>query len=335
MSAPVATKTLGIIKALVIAVVVIAIVVGGALIVADLTPNKLGLGSIAISGTPLNQIDMGDGTTMADIKIKDIFSAIKSLTADSNDLEKSYQNEDKISTDTSKVDEALKGTNVSTSGDKVDYTTILDNKVIYPEEKEIQYTSQDLGTIMSSLLDSAMSQVAKVQPDTMVLLSNKPLFINAGGDTIVGSQQNTSTPQLNVSLVSFGIVSENGDSFLRFVVKIDLANVIDQLTEVMPSQIMNLLGGKIPTAVFIEVKNNLVISNNQLSAGNNTTILINNNTALTSLAFNLAGNEINPIKDQAVELVVGTFCKLVNNLGKVQSIDNGKIILKTYTALDK
>ncbi len=320
MAAPIVRG--GILKAIITTVVVLAVIVGVVALVANITPNQVGLGNININGQTLN--DLG----LADYKVKDIFTAIKSLSEDATAFI-----DNPIDAEAEASAEALLGGSSIVDGTgQVDYTAIYTDKVVYDEVAEIEYQDVELGALANNCLQQLIVTNA-LNGQAVLVYNGNQIPSNVLRE---GTQYTINDFEIKIEALTITVAET---THVNIVVSFDLS-ALTQDPQVQPilDAIENTGFIKIPDPLKVIVAANIEViydaTTETISFGTDSTILLQNNQLLTDSLFALLNEQAESIKSMAINQVGEVFCRIVNNLGKVKSIENGKIVFETFTLSD-
>ncbi|HPG92568.1 MAG TPA: hypothetical protein PK675_04075 [Clostridia bacterium] len=320
MAAPIVRG--GILKAIITTVVVLAVIVGVVALVANITPNQVGLGNININGQTLN--DLG----LADYKVKDIFTAIKSLSEDATAFI-----DNPIDAEAEASAEALLGGSSIVDGTgQVDYTAIYTDKVVYDEVAEIEYQDVELGALANNCLQQLIATNA-LNGQAVLVYNGNQIPSNVLRE---GTQYTINDFEIKIEALTITVAET---THVNIVVSFDLS-ALTQDPQVQPilDAIENTGFIKIPDPLKVIVAANIEViydaTTETISFGTDSTILLQNNQLLTDSLFALLNEQAESIKSMAINQVGEVFCRIVNNLGKVKSIENGKIVFETFTLSD-
>jgi len=320
MAAPIVRG--GILKAIITTVVILAVIVGVAALVANITPNQVGLGNISINGQTLR--DLG----LADYKVKDIFTAIKSLSADTSAMIDNPIDEEAEAN----AEALLGGSNIVDETGQVDYTAIYTDKVVYDESTQIIYQDAELGALANNCLQQLIATSAFNGQGVMVYAGSQipPVALREG------IQYTINDFEIKIEALTITVAEK---TYVNIVVSFDLSK-FTQDPQVQPvlTAIENTGLVKIPNPLKVIIAAKIEVihdaATETITFGTDSSILLQNNQLLTDSLFALLKEQAESIKSIAINQVGEVFCRIVNNLGKVKSIENGKILFETFTLSD-
>ncbi len=304
----------GALKALIGVLVVVVILVGAIIGLVNLTPRQLGLQGAVIQGKTL------DEHGLADYKFKEIIEAFKDLTKDAEGIEEQLVENRVDGQSQTKAEENLKGGTAESSG-KIDYTSLYQNKVYYSESKQIEYTDDSLGAIMNNVLSSASISLDG---------GAKEVFLsNAGIEALAARSVGISG--VTVKIAELTLDARDGKINMRIIAIIDLTQIRnDPAVKEILDKISGLVKIPDPLKVVAEINVELVHdkANNTIAPSGNGTVIIQNSRTVTDILFSVQ----NQITEDGIASYLGdAVCRIINNLGKVTSVENGKIVFQTYT----
>ncbi len=190
-----AKKKIGCLGTTLIIILVIVLILGAAaLIVANMTPEKLGFADMALfNGQSLR--DMG----LADTKIKELIPIVMSLV--NPPKEGDIITNAPAQEDAAAADGKLGGSSLlDPSTGKPDYSGILDGKVTFTEKGQLDIKDRELAYIFNSVLQSAASDAAF-----------------------------DSLRELNATIAEITLYSQDGKIYMRAVLKADIAQYVSQV----------------------------------------------------------------------------------------------------------
>lgn len=320
MAAPIVRG--GILKAIITTVVILAVIVGVAALIANVTPNQVGLGNININGQTLN--DLG----LADYKVKDIFTAIKSLSADTSAMIDNPIDEEAEAN----AEALLGGSSIVDGSGQVDYTAIYNDKVVYDESTQIEYQDVELGALANNCLQQLIATSAFNGQGVMLYAGNQipPVALREGMEYTINDFD------IKIEALTITVAEK---THVNIVVSFDLTKLTqDPQVQSVLATIENTGIIKLPNPLKIIVAANIEViydaASESISFGTDSSILLQNNQLLTDSLFALLNEQAESIRSMAVNQVGEIFCRIVNNLGKVKSIENGKIVFETFTLSD-
>ena len=336
MATPVVAKG-GFIKAIISLVVVVAIVLVVVLVVADLTPNKLGLGNVAVNGSTINELGLGD------TKVKDIFTAIKDLNKESADVEKEIVTEevpkdaaaanDKLSqagVELVKTEEETKPsvTDPNPTTQKITYSSLLTTPLYTETPQEISLESAEVGTIMNEIFSSFTTTPSANNVIGQNIFVSTKMPVRLASETFDTA---AAIKTFKITIKQCVIEVIDGKNILHIIGTADLSSVVEEINAQIKTSAI-----KFPSSIVADLKLELAVKDEKIYVSAINSVMLNNSEAFTNLAFSLADKFIQlqegvNLKQFISQYLGDTFCTVINNLGRVLSIDNGKIKIVTRT----
>lgn len=291
---------------LIVVLVLVLVIVGGGLIVLNMTPADLGIADMELfEGETLASLGL------ADVKLKEIPKFLNELM--NPDESKILENQFNATEEQGKAEENIANSSVAKkeNGD-IDYSSIVTDKIIYPTKQNIEYKDTTLAYIFNQMVaDGSESSDEAVE------------FLQ----------------ELNASISE---VSIKEDGTLRIVAYIELASLTDDLKSALDEAGVGSFV-KIPDKVYlvsysgltIDAEGNLVTQSKSLKINDSDSPI---STAIMKVLAKKA-NEVASEEGQQVdtsEAVVNgkigeAFVAVVSNLGKPVEVKAGGIVVETYT----
>jgi len=295
-----------IIVPLVTILVLVLVVVGGGLIVLNMTPADLGLADVELfEGETLATLGL------ADIKLKEIPKFLKELM--NPDETKILENQFDATQEQGKAEENIANSSVQKkeNGD-IDYSSIATDKIIYPTKQNIEYNDTTLAYIFNQMVaDGAESSDEAVE------------FLQ----------------ELDASIAE---VSIKEDGTLRIVAYIDLSSLTGELKQALDEAGVGSFV-KIPERVYLVSYSGLSIDAEGKLVAESKSLKINDSDSPISNAIMKVlarkANEVAEDEGQQIDtsenVVNGkigeAFVAVVSNLGKPIEVKAGAIVVETYT----
>ncbi len=295
-----------IIVPLVTILVIVLVVVGGGLIVLNMTPADLGLADVELfEGETLATLGL------ADIKLKEIPKFLKELM--NPDETKILENQFDATQEQGKAEENIANSSVQKkeNGD-IDYSSIVTDKIIYPTKQNIEYNDTTLAYIFNQMVaDGAESSDEAVE------------FLQ----------------ELDASIAE---VSIKEDGTLRIVAYIDLSSLTGELKQALDEAGVGSFV-KIPERVYLVSYSSLSIDAEGKLVAESKSLKINDSDSPISNAIMKVlarkANEVAEDEGQQIDtsenVVNGkigeAFVAVVSNLGKPIEVKAGAIVVETYT----
>lgn len=295
-----------IIVPLVTILVLVLVVVGGGLIVLNMTPADLGLADVELfEGETLATLGL------ADIKLKEIPKFLKELM--NPDETKILENQFDATQEQGKAEENIANSSVQKkeNGD-IDYSSIVTDKIIYPTKQNIEYNDTTLAYIFNQMVaDGAESSDEAVE------------FLQ----------------ELDASIAE---VSIKEDGTLRIVAYIDLSSLTGELKQALDEAGVGSFV-KIPERVYLVSYSGLSIDAEGKLVAESKSLKINDSDSPISNAIMKVlarkANEVAEDEGQQIDtsenVVNGkigeAFVAVVSNLGKPIEVKAGAIVVETYT----
>lgn len=295
-----------IIVPLVTILVLVLVVVGGGLIVLNMTPADLGLADVELfEGETLATLGL------ADVKLKEIPKFLKELM--NPDETKILENQFDATQEQGKAEENIANSSVQKkeNGD-IDYSSIVTDKIIYPTKQNIEYNDTTLAYIFNQMVaDGAESSDEAVE------------FLQ----------------ELDASIAE---VSIKEDGTLRIVAYIDLSSLTGELKQALDEAGVGSFV-KIPERVYLVSYSGLSIDAEGKLVAESKSLKINDSDSPISNAIMKVlarkANEVAEDEGQQIDtsenVVNGkigeAFVAVVSNLGKPIEVKAGAIVVETYT----
>lgn len=311
----------GILKAVIVFVVIMAVIVGGIGILANLTPADLNLDDVSFQGKTLREHGLSD------YKIKEIFSALKDFSADSDDiLNKIVVN--RITEESgAQADQNLGGSSAGGAGG-IDYGALYDAKTVYQTAQSVEYSDAALGALANNVLQARLAAMAKAAPGGIFMGASGPgTVVGVGGIEL-------DDMKILIRELTIKVTGERID--LRVVAGIDLSKIRNDPSVKEALSRINSLGIiKVPDPLVVVAEVNFELSFDPvcktLTPGARGGVVLQNNQMLSDLVFSL--QTVYTTADVS-NLIAQTVCRITNNLGKVVSVQPGKIVFETFTIAD-
>ncbi|MBO5776005.1 MAG: hypothetical protein J6R35_01385, partial [Clostridia bacterium] len=160
-------------------IVLVLIIVIGVTVVLNMTPEKLGLADMELfEGETLRSLGL------ADVKIKEVFKLIKSIM-DEPDESTIVTNKFDAQTEQTTTNSVVSGSNIVQADGSIDYSAMLENKVVYTEEKLLKYNDTTLAYIFNQMIadGSADSEEAIKFIKELNAVINEVSIIKSGDNT--------------------------------------------------------------------------------------------------------------------------------------------------------
>lgn len=295
-----------IIVPLVTILVLVLVVVGGGLIVLNMTPADLGLADVELfEGETLATLGL------ADIKLKEIPKFLKELM--NPDETKILENQFDATQEQGKAEDNIANSSVQKkeNGD-IDYSSIVTDKIIYPTKQNIEYNDTTLAYIFNQMVaDGAESSDEAVE------------FLQ----------------ELDASIAE---VSIKEDGTLRIVAYIDLSSLTGELKQALDEAGVGSFV-KIPERVYlvsysslsIDAEGKLVTESKSLKINDSDSPISNAIMKVLARKANEVAEDEGQQIDTSENVVNGkigeAFVTVVSNLGKPIEVKAGAIVVETYT----
>lgn len=304
--------TPGLIKGCIIAplvtiLVLVIVVVGGALIVLNMTPADLGIADLELfEGETLETLGL------ADVKLKEIPAFIKEIM---------NVDESKIVTNapTEQDETAAKGNIAGSSivkedGD-IDYSSIITDKVIYLTKQNVEYSDTTLAYIFNQMIVDG----AESNEDAIEFLKS----VNASiGEVTIDKTESVAT--------------------LRIVATIDLNSIIGEVKSALDEAGVGSFV-TLPEKVFLVSYSEMTINEDGQLVTTSQSLKINDSDnpvsqaimkVLAKTAQDIAKEEGQQVdtSENVVNAKIGeAFVAIVSNLGKPVEVKDAAIVVETYT----
>lgn len=296
--------------AIIIALVVIIALVAGVLIVINLTPADVGLADV----------ELFDGETLAtlglaDVKFKDFPKMLKEILEPPSESEIVLKPVDKVAEKATATENIGESSVQKKEDGSIDYSSIITDKIVYPTKKNIEYKDTTLAYIFNQMVNDG----AESNEDAIKYLQD----LNANID------------EVSIANTAEGFV-------LRVVASIDLGTMTAELNDALEEAgVASFI--KIPEKAYIVSYQNIAIGEDGLSHTSKSLKINDSDNALTRAIMKILAKKANEAAQEAGENIdtsenvvndkIGeAFVTVVTNLGKPVSLEDGAIIVETYTA---
>lgn len=298
-------------------VVIILIAVIGVTVVLNMTPEKLGIADMELfDGETLRSLGL------AEVKIKEVFNLLKSIM-DEPDEATIVTNKFDEQAEQSTTNNAVSGSNIVKEDGSIDYVAMLENKVVYPEEKLITYNDTTLAYIFNQMIadGSADSDEAIKFIKELNAVINEVSIIKAGDATTLRIVASISTGSIAEEVNA--TLKENGAGFV--------ANMF-----------------KLPEKIYLVSYLNLSANEQGELVTSSQSIKINDtDNAVSEAIFKVLskkaeevaedeGQEVNTDRNVVNSKIGEAFVAIVKNLGKVgtaQTVEGSDVVVNGTVTL--
>lgn len=289
-------------------IVLILVVVIAAVVLVNLTPDQIGIADIELfEGETLRTLGL------ADVKLKDVFSFIKTLMNPSEeDIVLNPVNEEQ---EKGTADTAIENSSVAKKEDgTIDYSSIVTDKIIYPTTQEITYKDTTLAYIFNQMV----SDGAESSDEAIKYLQDLDAKINEV------------------------TISKNGESWtLRVVASIETtaiaADVNATLDEMGVGSFISL-----PEKVYAVSYSTLILGEDGLKTESQSLKINDSDSPISKAIMKVLakkadetaekeGQEVDTSENVVNEEIGKAFVSVVTNLGKPIAIQEHALVVETYT----
>lgn len=290
----VVTKPIGcLLKILITLVIIVALIVAAVAVVVNLTPRKLGLHDVQLGDQTIEEMGF------ADVKIKDIYTTLKSLAKpDESKIVTNKPTEE----DTTAAESNTEGSSIASNEEngKPDYSAVLSGEVTYDKEYYLTYNDTTLAYIFSHIVADANNQAEGTSDENIKYLAD----LGANFDEITIKDKN----------------AENGSATLRLVASISLASIKSQIEGVIPEALRRFV--PVPDKVYIVSYITIDTDETGVLTYTSQSVKINDtDSVLTDAIFkvlaSMADAGSGDTKALVNEKIGAGFSYFVSNLGKI------------------
>ncbi|MGN0795967.1 MAG: hypothetical protein ACI4MT_03340 [Christensenellales bacterium] len=270
----------------IIVIVVIALIIGiAAIVVLNMTPNKLGFGDKAIiNGESFDSLGLGD------VKLINIIKQFKNIY--DPDEKSIVKNGYSAGSEKPVADSNLKtGSNVSVVGGEVDYSSLITNTVEYDKEYLLTYDDKTLAYIFDRMISSSDGSNAAIK----------------------------ALVEMKASVKEVTITKSNGEAQFRIVMAADLKDFKAQIDEALGS-VAGII--KVPDTVYMVsyLKVDNVDGNGELCLSSISLKLNDQSEGVTKAVLKVLSSQAGLSGDSEEEInknVAEAITTVVSHLGKI------------------